>query len=131
MVNPWTPGTGNTYTAEDGNRYEASYDPETGQWHSGYTDQAGVWHDVPANQMPLDTFTDEQLADLKYSASASLSPQQQDAVDHEVHERAIASEKIHEDHPLLDLLPQIDLTASPQLREMVEFFVAFRGGNAE
>jgi len=34
-------------------------------------------------------------------------------------------------HPLLDLLPQLDLEASPQLREMLEFFAAFRGDSEE
>ncbi len=44
---------------------------------------------------------------------------------------AFLAEMAGEEHPLLDLLPQIDLEASPQLREMVEFFAAFRGDNEE
>ena len=84
-----------TYTDEAGNRYEATYQPETGRWHTGYEDAGGAWHDVPPNQMPLKAFTDEQLEDLRYSDSASLSPQQREAVDEELHERGVASGEIH------------------------------------
>jgi hypothetical protein len=40
---------------------------------------------------------------------------------------AFQAEMAGEEHPLLDLLPQTDLEASPELRTMVEFFRAFRG----
>ena len=40
---------------------------------------------------------------------------------------AFLAEMAGEEHALLDLLPQIDVKASPELRTMVEFFRAFRG----
>jgi hypothetical protein len=84
-----------TFTDEAGNRYEASYNAEEGRWTTGYEDAAGVWHEVPPNQMPLEAFTDEQLADLKYSKDGGLSPEQRAAVDEELHERGVASGEIH------------------------------------
>jgi hypothetical protein len=84
-----------SYYDEAGNRFEATYDAQTGRWETGYEDANGVWHDVPPNQMPLEAFTDEQLADLKYSDHASLSPEQRAAVDEALHERAVASGQIH------------------------------------
>jgi hypothetical protein len=84
-----------TFTDEAGNRYEASRDAETGQWETGYRDAAGVWHEVPPNQMPLEAFDDEQLADLKNSDTGGLSPDQRAAVDAELHERAVASGETH------------------------------------
>ena len=86
-----------TYTDENGNRYEATSTTVDGEttWHSGYQDPNGVWHDVPLNQMPLDTYTDQQLHDLQDSKDASLSPQQREAVEDELHDRAIdAGEKV-------------------------------------
>ncbi len=44
---------------------------------------------------------------------------------------AFCAEMVGKEHPLLDLLPQIDLQASPQMREVVELFVAFRGDSEE
>jgi len=99
-----------TYTTEDGNRYEASQEPETGRWHTGYTDQDGIWHDVPAREMPLEAFTAEQLEDLKYSADAGLSPQQREAVDKELHERAISP-----DVDLVDPMPEPPVQPTPLL----------------
>jgi hypothetical protein len=40
---------------------------------------------------------------------------------------AFHAEMAGEEHPLLDLLPLIDLEASPELRAIVEFLRAFRG----
>jgi len=40
--------------------------------------------------MPLEAFTDDQLADLEFSDSAGLSPQQREAVQDELHNRAIS-----------------------------------------
>ncbi len=84
-----------TFTDESGNRYEAKQDPESGRWETGYEDAAGVWHEVPPNQMPLEAYTDAQLADLKYSEDGGLSPEQRTAVDAELHDRAVASGQIH------------------------------------
>ncbi len=39
---------------------------------------------------------------------------------------AFLAEMAGEEHPLLDLLPRVDVEASPHLRECVEFFRAFR-----
>jgi hypothetical protein len=45
--------------------------------------------------MPLEAFTDKQLADLKYSEDGGLGPEQQAAVDEELHDRAVeAGEKV-------------------------------------
>ncbi len=98
------------YTTEDGNRYEASYGLIDGRWHTGYTDQDGIWHDVPAREMPLEAFTDEQLGDLKYSADAGLSPQQREAVVKELHERAISP-----DVDLEDPMPEPPVQPPPLL----------------
>jgi hypothetical protein len=54
-----------------------------------------VWHEVPPNDMPLEAYTDAQLADLKYSKDGGLSLEQRAAVDEELHDRAIdAGEKV-------------------------------------
>jgi hypothetical protein len=54
--------------------------------------------------MPLKAFTDEQLGDLQYSARAGLSPQQQEAVDEELHERAVSA--ADGQHPEAEALAQ-------------------------
>jgi len=82
--------TGNAYVDEAGNRYEATHDTTSGGWHTGYQDPGGVWHEVPPSEMPLEAFTDDQLADLEFSDSAGLSPQQREAVQDELHNRAIS-----------------------------------------
>jgi hypothetical protein len=85
-----------SYYDEAGNRFEATYIPgERGEWRTGYEDADGVWHAVPPNEMPLEAFTDAQLADLRYSDRAGLTPEQRAAVDEELHERAVASGEIH------------------------------------
>lgn len=52
-------------------------------------------------------------------------------IDPDARFEAFLAEMAGEGHPLLDLLPQIDVEASPQPRETVEFFEAFRGDNEE
>ncbi len=88
-------GQMHTFTDEAGNRYEATQDAETGRWETGYRDAAGVWHDVPPNEMPLEAYSDKQLADLKYSKDAGLSPDQRAAVDGELHDRGVQSGQMH------------------------------------
>jgi hypothetical protein len=70
---------------------------------------------VPVNQLPLKAFTNEQLEDLRYSADASLSPQQREAVDEELNERAIASgEKLEGEPPVRSASPdEPDIQGAP------------------